>query len=179
MRCVGLDLSEVLLARARAAGLPVVRGDMRDLPFRSEAFDLVTSFFTSFGYFEDPGDDLAVLREVRRVLRPGAAFAFDYLNAERVRNELRTRDEREVNGRRVVQTRVLSDGGRRVEKRIEIFHPGREPQVFHERVRLYEADALARILAGANLRPRTVLGDYRGVPLASDSPRVLIIGTAE
>ena len=46
---VGLDLSEVLLAEARRNGIeaPVVRGDMRYLPFSRGRFDLTVSMFTS------------------------------------------------------------------------------------------------------------------------------------
>lgn len=176
---VGLDLSEVLLRRAAGDGLPVVRGDMRDLPVRSASLGLLTSFFTSFGYFDDPADDARVLREARRVLRSGAWFAWDYLHAARVRAELRPRDEREVNGRRVVQTRTLSEGGQRVEKRIEIHRSGEgPPEIFYERVRLYEPAEFRNLLAEAGLRTRVTLGDYGGGALEPHSPRVLLIGTA-
>ena len=54
-RVTGLDLSAGSLARARSQSRPDVRyveQDMRQ-PFGTNAFDLVFSLFTSFGYFED------------------------------------------------------------------------------------------------------------------------------
>lgn len=177
LRPVGLDLSLPLLSVAREAGLRVVRGDMRELPFAADAFELVTNFFTSFGYFDDPAEDIRVATEVRRVLRPGGAFVFDFLNAARVREELQPRDERHVGPRRIVQTRHLLEGGRVVEKRIEFHDPSdRLPHIFHERVRLYEPEELRELLNGAGLAVDRAFGDYTGSGLEPASPRVLLLG---
>jgi len=63
----GIDATEDLLARARTrvpeANLRL--GDMQTLPFRDDAFDLVTGF-TSFFYADDV---VAALREAARVSR--------------------------------------------------------------------------------------------------------------
>ena len=178
LQAFGLDLSPELLRVARAEdGLPVVRGDMRHLPVGSGRLGLVTSFFTSFGYFPDPADDEHVLAEVRRVLAPGGFFAVDFLNADRVRAGLRPRDEVEVGSRHVVQTRTLVEGGTVVEKRIEIFDAGRaRPRVFHERVRLYTAEDLAILMIRNALEPVETFGDYAGGPLAPGAPRAILIG---
>jgi SAM-dependent methyltransferase len=177
LRAAGLDLSLSLLRIARRDALPVVRADMRRLPVASGSLELVTSFFTSFGYFPDPADDERVLEEIRRVLRPGGTFAVDFLNAERVRRELRPLDVVEVGHRRVVQTRGLVEGGRVVEKRIEIHDPGRrEPRVFHERVRLYGVDELSAMLLRNGIAPFRAFGDYDGGPLSPAAPRVILLG---
>ena len=174
---LGLDLSEDLLALAVGDGLPVVRGDMRVLPIATGSLCLVTSFFTSFGYFEDPADDETVMEEVRRVLAPGGVFAVDFLNADRVRAELRERDQIEIGRRRVVQTRALVDGGSVVQKRIEIMEQGRaQPRVFIERVRLYGADDLAALIGRHGMVLERAFGDYDGGPLTSDAPRAILIG---
>jgi len=176
---VGLDLSSLLLRRALAGGGTVVRGDMRRLPFRDRSFSLVCSFFTSFGYFSQPEEDVGVLREVRRVLHAGGSFAFDFLNADQVRAMLPSSEERWVEGRRVSQVRSLVDGGRVVEKRIEILGPDDPiPHIFYERVRLYSPDELTSILADAGLRVNAAFGGYTGDALRPDSPRVILIGKA-
>jgi SAM-dependent methyltransferase len=176
-RAFGLDLSLPLLRRARADDIPTVRADMRVLPVATGSLDLVTSFFTSFGYFPDSADDQRVLREIRRVLAPGGRFAVDFLNADRVRDELRPHDEVELGLRRFVQTRRLVDDGCVVEKRIEIYDAGRrEPRVFHERVRLYTADELASLLEDADIDVHASFGDYGGAPIGPDTPRVILLG---
>lgn len=179
-RAFGLDLSGDLLRVARIdEGVPAVRADMRELPVADAAVALVTSFFTSFGYFPEPADDERVLREIRRVLAPGGLYALDFLNAEHVRRTLRARDEVELAGRRVVQTRTLVEGGAVVEKRIEIFDPGRRvPRVFYERVRLYGAGRLSEMMVAAGIQPVRLFGDYDGGPLAPAAPRAILIGRA-
>lgn len=175
----GLDLSFPLLTHARAIGARVVRGDMRRLPFAGGSFSLVTNFFTSFGYFSSAAEDREVLVEVRRILAPGGMFVFDFLNADRVRANLPSRDERVVDGQRVVQTRALTEEGRVVEKKIEILGPTDPlPHVFYERVRLYSAGELHVILEGCGLQVVERFGSYAGEPLDRDSARVILIGRA-
>lgn len=180
-RPVGMDLSGVLLERARrrAGGdALLVRGDMRSLPLADAAFGLVTQFFTSFGYFESREEDVRVLREVRRVLRPGGRFFLDFLHAAHVRRTLVPEEVVEVGGRRVRQVRTIEDGA--VSKRIEIEPggPGGTGRVYRERVRLYEPDELEAMMAGAGLPVEERRGDYDGSPFRGDSPRLLLLGRA-
>ncbi len=49
---------------------------------RPDAFDLVINVFTSFGYFDDKGEDVHVLRNVHRSLRPGGTLVMDVLGKE-------------------------------------------------------------------------------------------------
>jgi SAM-dependent methyltransferase len=179
LRALGLDLSPDLLQIAARDQLPVMRGDMRVLPIASGSLSLVTSFFTSFGYFEEPAEDEMVMEEVRRVLRPGGLFAVDFLNADRVRSELRQRDEIELGRRRVIQTRELVEGGTVVQKRIEITEQGRaHPRVFLERVRLYTADDLELLMSRHGMRLEATFGDYDGGPIGPRAPRAILLGRA-
>jgi len=64
----GVDISEDALAFCRDRGLDKVRlGAGEELPYEDNTFDLVTAF----DVVEHMDDDLAGLREMRRVLRPG------------------------------------------------------------------------------------------------------------
>ena len=180
LEVIGLDLSKALLRKARSSdpSMLLVRGDMRYLPFSDESFGLVANFFTSFGYFAEPDDDLRVLEEIRRVLRAGACFALDFLNAERVRDRLVARDERRLGHRRVVQARRLEEDGKVVVKEIRIYEPGdEEPQsTFFERVRLYTPDELGSMLEDAGLEVEHTFGDYSGAAACPDCPRYILLG---
>ncbi|MEV0680218.1 class I SAM-dependent methyltransferase [Actinosynnema sp. NPDC050436] len=83
----GVDLSEAMLARARRAceregvRARLVRADMRDY-VDPGAYDLVINMYTSFGYFTDPGDNLAVLRNVHDSLVPGGRLLIDVMGKE-------------------------------------------------------------------------------------------------
>ena len=68
----GIDVSPAMLAQAREKGAGItnlhwVQGDVMDLPFKDESFDVVC---ISFGLRNTP-DYRRVLREMRRILRPG------------------------------------------------------------------------------------------------------------
>lgn len=66
-RAFGFDLHADAMRRARAAGRPLVRANIEQIPFASGAFDLATSFDVIQGV---PDDGRAV-RELARVLRSG------------------------------------------------------------------------------------------------------------
>lgn len=178
---IGLDLSAALLdhARRELGAIPLLRGDMRHIPLANGSVGLVTSFFTSFGYFDRPEDDGRVLDEVRRILAEDGWFVLDFLNAERVRRNLEPRDEEVVRGVRVVQERALVESGRRVEKRIEVGDPeSPDHRSFRERVRLYDRSELERALRARGLEPAETFGDYHGSPFDSGSPRLIVMARA-
>ena len=170
---VGLDLSPSLLRAARAEDrtAPLVRADMRELPFADGSFALVVNLFTSFGYFRDDAQHLRVLADVARVVRPGGCFVLDYLHAEHVRRTLVPRDERSVGTVTVEQEREISADGRFVRKTITIGDLGR---TFVERVRLFEPDELVALCTRAGFSVDAVFGDYVGLPLHPASPRTIL-----
>ena len=178
LRATGIDLSAPLLRAARTRpGLAgtLVRADMRALPFADASFDGLVNFFTSFGYFLTPEEDVAVLGEIRRVLRADAPFLMDYLNAAWVIDRLDPESVGEINGTPVRQTRWVE--GDQVFKRIEIAgRGGQPPEVYHERVRLYPPETLWQLLRENGLDPIHTFGSYDGAPFGPESPRLLMIG---
>lgn len=81
-RVIGVDLSERMLARARArvrrarlsAGLDLVRGDIRHLPFGDGGFGLVMAPYGILQSLTSDADLRGALRAVARTLRPGGRF---------------------------------------------------------------------------------------------------------
>lgn len=169
----GVDLSMIQLQAARQRGIRrLARADMRYVPIRSGVMDAVVNLFTSFGYFDRDEEHAMVMAEIARVLKPGGRFAMDFLNAPRVRATLVPRDERVVNGRRVVQERSISDTGRFVVK--HIFLEG-ESEPYVERVRLLTRDDIERMAQAAGLRPEGAFGEYDGAPHSEQSTRFMLI----
>ena len=183
-RPAGIDLSPTLLREARRArqleggDWPLVRGDMRALPFLSRSFDVVASFFTSFGYFGE-AEDRRVLAESSRVLRAGGRHVLDYLNREMVLAHPNRTGER-VEGPYVVrEERRIEGEGRRVVKQVEIRDQGGEILArYEERVTLYTPAEIRSFLSAAGLSPLAEWGDYDGTafdPLRS-ARHVLVSG---
>lgn len=85
----GVDKTKYLLGKARAKArservkVEWVRGDMREF-VRPSTFALVLSMFTSFGYFDERHDDIRVLANIFKSLRPGGVFLIEMMGKERL-----------------------------------------------------------------------------------------------
>ena len=170
--CVALDLSAPLLRRAReTTSAPLVRGDMRRLPFRAGSFDLAVNLFTSFGYFARDSEHAAVIAGVAGTLRPGGYLVLDFLNADTVRAAVARGDAAPVPAQGTT-TRQLSDDGRFVLKTIRI--PA--DRTYTERVRLLGPAELAKMFHAAGLRVERTFGDYDGRALERGTPRAILVG---
>ncbi|MGD9107479.1 MAG: methyltransferase domain-containing protein, partial [Desulfobacterales bacterium] len=72
----GLDRSRYLIQKAKTSAkkenlnVKFREGDARKLPFSPDSFEVVTMLGNSFGYFESVRDDLRILKEIFRVLKP-------------------------------------------------------------------------------------------------------------
>jgi D-alanine-D-alanine ligase len=93
----GLDRSHFLIQKARTAarkeGLRVRfrEGNARSLPYRPDSFDVVTVLGNSFGYFETMQEDLNVLSEIRRVLKPWGKVVIDIADGAYLRDNFQPR----------------------------------------------------------------------------------------
>ena len=82
-RAYGFDLSKDAMRRGREAGLPIARGNVQQIPFRSGFFDVATSF----DVLQSVPDDRAAMSEIARVLKPGGyavlnVTALDFLRGD-------------------------------------------------------------------------------------------------
>jgi len=161
---VGVDLSFPLLQRARAEHPEptFARSDMRQLPFRDEAFGGVVNLFTSFGYFEHDHENLTVAREVVRVLKPGGRFVLDFFNLDATLPALVTESTRRVDGEWIVECRRYDSARKRLEKETLIERAGAAPLRFLESVRAYDATELAALLESVGLTVLARYGDLSG-----------------
>ncbi len=79
--CFGSDSSlEMLLQANKKSALKncsLVSADAANLPLREDSFDAVLFLYDSINYLQQPGDVLATLKEIGRVLRRGGVLIFD------------------------------------------------------------------------------------------------------
>lgn len=183
----GVDLSEVLLREARLGDpegkVDWYRADMRELPLTGP-FDAVVNLFTSFGYFKHDEEQVKVLQEVRRLLKPEAKFIIDYLNPAYTLAHLVPYSERVDEGWKIIEQRRIENGY--VIKKITITEnrtsglekkQESEPREYMERIKLYSLDNFKQMLNEAGLVLQKVHGDYDEEdyhPL--NSRRMILIG---
>jgi len=78
LEVIGGDLSPLNLVKHRADhAVPLVRLDLRALPFRPDCADGVFCAFTSWGYFATEEENLKQIAEFARVLRLGGVLLLD------------------------------------------------------------------------------------------------------
>ena len=181
LRVVGLDLNSYFLgvAAARAAdanGRAVfVRGDMRRLPFAS-AFDGAVCLGGSFGQFASEDEDLALLRETARALKPGGKFLLDVANRDGILSRFIGKDWDELEDGTVVlhERRWDSLLGRVEGKTIVVGTDGRRREYEHS-MRLYGAPEINSILRRAGFDVLALYGSLAGTAVGWDSPRVNVV----
>ncbi|HEX8086720.1 MAG TPA: class I SAM-dependent methyltransferase [Solirubrobacteraceae bacterium] len=90
---VGLDVDAALLAEARerldrrGVAADLFQGDVRDLPFLDDTFDVVVDFGTCW-HIADPD---RALREIARVLVPGGRFVHETVVSQKLAHPVRSR----------------------------------------------------------------------------------------
>jgi SAM-dependent methyltransferase len=179
-RVTGVDLSPFHLARARehaaAAGVSpaLVEADMRVFE-RPGAFDLALSLFTSFGYFDDARDDLRVLQNIRRSLRPGGALVMDVVSRERLARVLHpTVSQKTADGALLVQRHEAAEDWGRVRNEWTVVRGG-QARTFHFLLRIYSGPALRAVLEAAGFGVVDLYGALDGRSYDLEAERLVAV----
>ncbi len=182
-RVTGVDrtVSYLEAARERAAArsveIELVRSDMREFR-RPDSFDLAVNLFTSFGYFEDPADDVAMLRNIRDSLRPGGRLLIEMAGREPLVKifQARTWDRIPGTDALLLEEHALGDGLGSIENHW-IWISGAERREYRFRLRLYSGTELARTLRDAGFARVGLYGDLRGAPYDLNAKRLVAVAT--
>ena len=155
----GLDRSRYLIRlarkRARQSNLQISfhEGDARRFRLGDAEFHCVCVLGNSFGYFERPEDDLAVLEAVKRALASGGSLVMDLMDGDWMRHHFEPRSWEWVDQNHFVcRERDLAGDGDRLISREVVVHAERgviADQFYAER--LYSKERLETLLTGAGL----------------------------
>ena len=171
-----LFLLEDARARAAHANLRVefVLDDMRRFS-RPASFDLIINFFTSFGYFDDPADDLRVLELVRENLRPGGVFVLEMVSKERLARDFQATTSRELpNGQILFERHEIVDDWTRVRNRWTLIRAD-STRTFEFTHRIYSGQEMKDLLAKAGLSGAHVYGDLDGSSYGFGAHRLIAV----
>ncbi|MFX0077581.1 MAG: methyltransferase domain-containing protein, partial [Candidatus Hermodarchaeota archaeon] len=150
----GLDRSRYLIQKAksivRKKGLVCKfrEGDARKVPYQNDEFDRVLILGNSFGYFESINDDIKVLKEVFRILKPWGRILIDLTDGVYVKNNFQTRSWEWIDKEYFVcRERALSADEQRLISREVITHVNKGvlvDQFYAER--LYSQEQIKNLL---------------------------------
>lgn len=181
----GVDRTADYVAEARHTaadeGLDAtfVVADMRH--FRQEnAFDLAVNLYTSFGYFIDPAEDVAVLRNFHASLRPGGVLVLEMVGKEVLARIFRAREWLELaDGTLFLQERQIAEDWTWLEGRWVLIAPdGRRREQFFEH-RIYGASDLKRALKEAGFATVAIYGGLEGLAYDEEALRLVAVAYKE
>ncbi len=176
----GVDVTPFLLDKARESGeqagvdVEWIHADMRDF-VRENAFDLVISMFTSFGYFDEKDDDLIVLRNIHKSLKPDGVCLIDVIGKERLArfrqpvmcNELE-------DGTMLVERNEIFDDWTRIRNRWTIVRDGMMKHFnFHHT--LYSGQELKDRMRQAGFSDVALYGNLDGDEYGYDAQRLIAV----
>ena len=183
----GLDRSHYLIQKAREyekkEGLNVKfrEGDARKLPYLPDTFDIVMFLGNSFGYFETIQDDMRVLKEVFRVLKPWGRFLIDVTDGGYLREHFQPRSWEWIDKKLFVcRERSLSLDKQKLISREVVSHVEKgiiADQFYAER--LYTRESLIEILKKEGFSDITIhstmsTGSQRNQDLGMMEKRIIV-----
>lgn len=178
----GVDGSPFLLEKAREFNrnakteVEFVEMDMREF-VRLNSFDLVVNLFTSFGYFENPDDDVTVARQICASLKPGGVLCMDLLGKEVLARMFQsTTSTLHDDGTLLIyRHEIFADWTRVRNKRIII--KKHQTQVFDFCHTLYSGKELKDLLFSAGFSQVKLYGELTGAEYGLNSKRLIAVAT--
>ncbi len=154
----GVDLSEESIAYAKQFENDRLHFDIHDMcePYRDK-FDAVFNLFTSFGYFENPEDNLKTIMAIKADLKENGLGVIDFMNVNYVLPRLVKENNRHIEGINFRMTRSFDDGY--IIKKIR-FTDDEQEYEYDEKVRAFTLDDFKSMFDEAGVELKNVLGDY-------------------
>jgi SAM-dependent methyltransferase len=176
----GVDRSSFLLKKARARAesenlkIEWIQEDMRTF-VRPGQFDLAICLFTSFGYFENEEENLAVLRNIYSSLVPGGSFIVDVLGKEILaRRFAPSAVEEYPDGTMMIERReIIADWSRTRATWILIQNNQATRWVIS--TALYSGQELASLLQKTGFKDVRLYGTWKGAPYDLNAERLIAV----
>jgi SAM-dependent methyltransferase len=171
LEVIGLDLSSESIKYANTMyqlpNLEFYVHDMR-LPFRINYFDYVFNLFTSLGYFNDLKENEKVFESMHTGLKKDGHILIDFMNAEKVINNLVPRENKEIDGYQFYIRKEVKNG--KIIKQIQIEKDDKEKDkiwMFKEEVQVLMPHHFHTFLNNTGFSLVEEFGDYQLNPYHS------------
>lgn len=180
MQVTAVDRTRSYLEQAQALScaeelaIDWVEQDMRE-PLPGRRFELCINLYTSFGYFEDPSDDLRVAQHVHLALEPGGLFVLELVGKEVLARIFEEREWTELaDGSFLLQERRILSDWQEIENRWVLLQRG-QVHDYSSRYRLYSGAELRQLLLAAGFGRVDLFGDLEGTPYDNEARRLVAV----
>ena len=161
-------------AAAENLAIEFVQSDMR-LFERPNFFDGAINLFTSFGYFDDPSDDLMVARNFASSFKPGARLVVDMNGKEVIARKFRDRDwHHQPDGSLMLEERKVIGAWQRIENHWILLR-GADRREGNFTVRLYSGVEFAALLKRAGFGDVAIYGSLTATPYDQNAERLVAV----
>lgn len=177
----GVDLSKTILCLAEKlikkekVNVRLIRNDMRKIHFKNE-FDAVINLFTSFGYFAREKENIKVLKNINRALKPKGKFVLDLLNKNRFLENISTPKTWWKSGSNYILEDNCFDASKKIWlNHIVLISSAGTINHTYTSVRLYDLPEIKKYLKEAGFKILKVYGNYQGNKFTNRSPRMILL----
>lgn len=175
----GVDRTPFLLDIAQRAygdfeNVEWVLSDMRDF-VRQESYDLVLNLYTSFGYFQDPAEDLRVLKNIALSLRPGGSVVIEVMGKEVLARNFEEIVTYKTEDGLFIQIHEILENWNLIRNEWTLIRGG-NIRTFTFEHSLYAASDLIRLCEMAGFSDIGVFGNFDGRPYDHNATLLIIIG---
>lgn len=173
-RVTGVDLSTNSITQAKSAENNTLCFSVQDMrePL-DEKFSHIFNLFTSFGYFDSIEENQRVMQAIDAMTASGSFLVFDYLNAEKVINNL-------VPSEQITRQNLVFDIQRKTDenhvfKYIKV-RDGEAEHNYMERVQLLRLDDFKDLIESIRFELLHTFGNFDLQPFdANNSDRLILI----
>jgi ubiquinone/menaquinone biosynthesis C-methylase UbiE len=180
LQVTGVDITRPYLdiARQKAneedVAIQFVEGDSRTY-CQPDCFDLVINMFHSFGYFKEPSDDLKVLENAYRSLKPGGKIVIELVGKEMMAASFAEKSKHEYDEYTLFTENKVFQDWSWLEIKWTVVKGDWQKQ-YESANRLYSAGELKDHLREKGFRNVNAYGNFLGFPYTHKSKIMVITG---
>jgi SAM-dependent methyltransferase len=156
---IGADLSKNSIKKAKKhenERMHFIEHDMRN-PFKIK-FDIILNLFTSFGFFEDDAEDIAILKNIKNGLNKNGIAVIDFMNCTQVISNLVSEEIQIIDGIAFKINRYLENGF--IVKEINFEADGKQHKYF-EKVKNLDLQKINLYLNSVGFKIKHTFGNYQ------------------
>lgn len=171
----GIDISPTNIANASQHCNKRLQFEVHDMqmPYKENYFDYVLNLFTSFGYFENPAENISVLKNINRNLCDNGILLIDFMNVHTLTNTLVEEEHKNLDGISFQIKRFIEN--QYVVKKINITDQSKKC-TYEERVQLLSLDDFEKYLNITGFKIVNLFGDYKMDNFSPQlSPRLILL----